>query len=451
MFMNYWRTLKDQRYLTSDKVFKASFYLLFLSAVTLVVPNVKPYEGSQIGVPDLKMTTDWWDVAAPTLPRILNLEESPFKWHAFQILILISAAFGIRKLLPIEQVKKTSHKMLYLVFSYVFFIFSILGARDGIALSLIVLGIAAIKTASLNSRLIQYLKILLGFIVLIVASQYKITLIFIISFLIFTTFMKIWIRKSQIIALAIISFIVLPFGTLTLDYFLTNSFKLQKTYPEQQVMLYDLTGVMCWSTSNRAVDFATNALENFTKSEVSEKKLCQFLVPYGWDSIKKYPISIDRKEYLSPTKDKINFLELRNSWTVLLFKFPKDWVELKTNFAGQVFFMSNLFDNGEKFIDVNKNFQYAVYQAFLLPVKILDKMFILTYFFSFFFVLISKVLYQNIVVSKQAASILIIGVIVNLASFVADNGRYSLPFLLLFWALVLQRNVEETTNKSSYV
>lgn len=435
-------SLKERR-LNTSKVFNILFYMQVFSVMLIIIPNVNPYEGSQMGASELKSTTDWWDVAAPTIPRLLSLEENLFKWHVFQILILMSAAYGFRKLLPVDNTIRVIHRVFYLIISYLVLTYSVLGSRDGIALSLTLLGIALLTRTKQNSYLIRCIKLLCAPIALLLASQFKIASVFIISFLVFITLVKPWLRTRYVLLFGLISFVVLPWGTFVLDNWVTRNIQIQRTYPEQQVMLYDIAGVGCWSTSERAVDFANNALSKFMDSKISNKEWCQFLVPYGWDSLKDYTVDGDKTKWLMPTTDKSKFLDLQKDWTDLLVKFPKDWVEFKTNIMGQVFFMSNFYDSTGVLIDANKNGQSAAYKTFLVPAKLLDKLFLLTYFFAFSIVIASKIFCKSIMIGSSAIFILTSGVVINILSFVADNGRYSLPYILLFWTLVLRHNIHQ--------
>jgi len=434
---------KEKEFLTFGKFFDISFYLQFFSVVLILIPNVNPYEGAQMYTSDVNSTTDWWDVAAPTIPRLLSLEENLLKWHFFQIFILISAAYGFRKLLPVDKIVRVTHKVFYMIISYLVLTFSVLGSRDGIAFSLTLLGIALITKTKQNSYLIRYIKLVFATIALILASQFKIASVVIISFLVFITIVKPWLKKSQMLLLGLFSFVALPWGTFELDKYLTETIQIQKTYPEQQVMLYDLAGVGCWSTSERAVDFANNALSEFLESKISDKELCRFLVPYGWDSLKNYKVGGDNGEKWVPTTDENKFLNLQKHWTDLLIKFPKDWLEFKTNIMGQVFFMSNFYDRSGNLINMNNNEQPIAYNAFLVPARILDKLFLLTYFIAFSFVIVSKIIYKNITINGSAIFILVTGVGVNILSYVADNGRYCLPYIVLFWTLVLRHNCRQ--------
>jgi len=434
---------KEKKFLTFDKFFGISFYLQFFSVVLVIIPNVNPYEGAQMYISDINSTTDWWDVAAPTVPRLLGLEENMLKWHFFQIFILISAAYGFRKLLPVDKIVKVTHQVFYMIISYLVLTFSVLGSRDGIALSLTLLGIALIIRTKQNSYLIRYIKLVFATIALLLASQFKIASVVIISFLVFITIVKPWLKRSQFLLLGLFSFVVLPWSTFQLDNYLTETIQIQKAYPEQQVLLYDLAGVACWSTSERAVDFANKALSEFLESNISDKELCHFLVPYGWDSLKNFKVDDDNSKQLVPTSDKSKFLNFQKNWTDLLIKFPKDWLEFKTNIMGQVFFMSNFYDRSGNLINIDNNEQPVAYNAFLVPARILDKLFLLTYFFAFSFIIVSKIFYKSITINGSAIFILATGVAVNILSYVADNGRYCLPYIVLFWILVLRNNCHQ--------
>lgn len=445
--MKYGNDYVKKKYFTTGKVFDILFFFQFFSIVVIIIPNVNPYEGSQMSTSEIKSTTDWWDVASPTIPRLLGLEENFIKWHIFQFFVLLSAAYGFRKLLSVDKNFRVIHQVFYLIISYLVLTYSVLGSRDGIALSLILLGIALVTKTKQNSYLIIYIKLVLATIALLLASQFKVASVIIISFLVFITIAKPWLKRSQLLLFGLVSFVVLPWAALELDNWLTETIQIQRAYPEQQVMLYDLAGVGCWSTSEPAMDFAKNALGEFIEKSISDGQLCQYLVPYGWDSLKKYTVQDDNSRQLMPTADESKFLNLQRNWTDLLLKFPKDWVEFKTNVMGQVLFMSNFYDRTGNFIDIKKNEQPVTFTLFLLPAKLLDKLFFLTYFFALSFIVASKTFYKSIRIDSSAVFILAVGVVVNILTYVADNGRYSLPYVLLFWALVLRNNCHRGDEK----
>jgi hypothetical protein len=249
-------------------------------------------------------------------------------------------------------------------------------------------------------------------------------------------------------------FSILPIG---LDKYLSSSFQLNKSYPEQQVFIYDLSKLYCWGYSPEVTLRTKELLSDILANNQDYESICSSLSPTGWDSLH---VQIPEVE-LSPALRKIEagdqkaLNELESGWVRTILAHPMEWLMIKTSDTAQVLFMANAFHMPGLYVNPNGPFQSLgdkVIKMILIPFHVLDKIRVFSLAFTLLFGLL--MVYRNrasSLFSKPKEQILFKFIVVNLlitgfatVAFIANNGRYVLPYVLMsYFFLVLSLDREK--------
>jgi len=427
--------------------FRILLVAIYLGSITLVAPFMGPYEGAQVKSSGSEPYSDWWGIAAPILPDLLKLGESNLKWFLFYTTLALAVFSGISKLIPLQNYYDNFVKFCVVGVHYLAILFVLQGGRDGILLGFSLLGLGLIFDARPRRSHSREVKIILGFCFLMLGALFKIPAApAILLALLFLSINKKEIGVKRLIVGICLTTVLIPLSLLVSTQ-IRDKFVFYNSYPEQQVMFYDLAGIYCWSSSSDARKKAEFALEPFRRSVVSDRNLCASLTPYGWDNLRLPWINWNQNVPIVQIKsnDKIGFETLRERWISTIFYFPDEWAVFKVNLLGQVLLMSNAYEKGRTLDDffVGLRFESMV-GLLLLPSIILDFFYLL----SFLSVLIISIMIfsRKIRTTGQALLIVfvILGITINLVTYVANNGRYAMPYILLYLTLQIK---EYLTNK----
>jgi hypothetical protein len=274
------------------------------------------------------------------------------------------------------------------------------------------------------------------------------------------------ISKSQLTRKRLLSTssigLVLFLGPIAMDSYLSLLTGMIKSHPEQQVMIYDMAKLQCWSGSNVAMERAKSGLLPLAYSKENFDEICASLTPSGWDPLHTKNKLTEKSPALKlqTGSEVVGFDRLRNAWIGTVLSDPISWINVKVIDASQVILMANSYHAPNFYITTNESRWLTIGDKFLqIPMSIvsfMDRFRFFSLFSSFalgFIMLI--VSYSNRARSSQAetqeASLkwqkfltinLLILLIATLA-YLANNGRYVLPFILLNYLFAYQqRNVQ---------
>lgn len=412
---------------------------IYFSTVLVMWDKIGPYEGSQseltLGAP----FSDWWGVVAPIFPNLLNLGNSKGAWIIFYLFILAGICTGLNLIIPIIDESTILNKSLNFFLHYLIIIFVLVGGRDGILLGLTVFGLGLITGGMPTHKTTKLALGIIGWFSILLATQFKLPGITVVvaSLLIFGIRMNSPISKK--ITIVTLGILVIP-TSLILTSQLREHFNFDQTFPEQQVMFNDLSGIYCWSPSERAREVAGESIANFQRTSVSERELCASMVPYGWDNLrlpwidwkKNRPIiQISANNYQS-------FKTLKENWLTTIQTFPEEWIAFKINLMGQVLFMSNSYEPLKKYIFRSQDKQqFLLRLIFLTPILIVESINGLTFFASFLLCTILMIRSKNNRLQLGPLVFLSAGFITILFTYVANNGRYVAPYTLLYFVMEL--------------
>lgn len=396
-----------------------------------------PYEGSQVGVGILKI--DWWGLLTPLVPEFLSLGTSRLAWISFYsiiILLLLVAQSTVVSMLRIEE--STLVKVAFISFQYLSALYVLTNGRDGLAYFLVSLCVALLRFVEpLHSNLGKFIGNFLASICLVAASLFKITIlpIAILTLLIYRFLGNRQYKKNWIVTLIMGSLIML--SSFYADSNLVRSNGLSKSYPAQQVMLYDFANVYCWSQNQESRSFAGQVLDRFRSGSAEDRTLCASAAPYGWDLLR---LSWVEWSSSAPVKkivigDEYSYEYLSHNWIQLIRMFPEEWFESKVNHIGQVLFMSNIFYAPIAQVNYDRGILDFIIWLTLLPANFLDSLLLTSLVFA---ILLSILIgYKRPFLGFIMLITQLFGLIVSILTFVANNGRYTFSTTLLSYLVYL--------------
>jgi len=425
---------------------------IYFVAIASVAPFQGPYEGAQVDVSGSEGYSDWWGIVAPVLPDVLNLGESKLSWFLFYTTLALAVYSGICRLIPIQNQDDKFTKFCIIVVHYLATLFVLQGGRDGILLGVSLLGLGLIFDDGSRSHQARKVFSILGFSLLILGALFKIPAapaILLAFFFLLINRKKIDVKRF--VSTICLTSLVIPISLL-ISMQIRDTATFYRSYPEQQVMFYDLAGIYCWSSSVEARAKADSALEPFRRSGVNGRTLCASLTPYGWDNLRLPWINWTQNVPIIQVEDsdQIGFETLRERWISTLLRFPDEWVVFKINLLGQVLLMSNAYEKGRSLSDLLVGLRFeSLTGLFILPSIMFDLLNLLS-FFSILTISIA-IYFRRIRTKGQALLILVVilGIIVNLITYVANNGRYAMPYILFYLILQIKEHLASKRSLTS--
>lgn len=242
---------------------------------------------------------------------------------------------------------------------------------------------------------------------------------------------------------------ILPFS---LDTYLASKFEMQKTFPEQQPIVLDLSMNYCWGRSESIRVMAESALRDLVQENYPLESICAATNPLRWDEL-----YADTKvwRYSSPiakiSGDRDTEVRLLlNNWVSMILNNPLDWFQVRLLVLGPALFASNSFVISHPEFGADSPISSAT--DFIWPllhntVGILDKARLTSPFFlqslilCIFLFSLSKPQEQKLFIWKNLAfSLFTLSFLLSISvvTWLAPNGRYVMPYILLSYVLLLR-------------
>lgn len=437
---------------TSGKL-KLSLFVLLLAFVAIGIYPGTGGEGAQREFPALNGKLDWWNFATAAL---YGLWPSGFYPWAFSLTITQLVIYSLGVLLINREIQLKQNRRVLTFFALIggIFVFQLWRDSTLLAVETLSIGLLVGVKSPVNAR--QVLRFISALLTAIIGCLFK-PVFAPLVLLIFLLILVSGIKSRKLLAVfSIIAciFSILPIG---LDKYLSSSFQLNKSYPEQQVFIYDLSKLYCWGYSPEVTLRTKELLSDILANNQDYESICSSLSPTGWDSLH---VQIPEVE-LSPALRKIEagdqkaLNELESGWARTILAYPMEWLMIKTSDTAQVLFMANAFHMPGLYVNPNGPFQSLgdnVIKMILIPFHVLDKIRVFSLAFTLLFGLL--MVYRNrasSLFSKPKEQILFKFIVVNLlitgfatVAFIANNGRYVLPYVLMsYFFLVLSLDREK--------
>ena len=427
---------------------KLKVFLILLLLVLVIVgifPGVGG-EGAQREIPVLSEKQDWWNFSTAAL---YGLWPNGFFPWTFSLTIAQLMIYAVGVWLMRRELKLSQNRRLFNFLAMIGGVFAFQLWRDAtlLAIETLSLGLLIGAKATLNIR--EVLRYSLAFLTSLSGCLFKpifAPLVLLIFFFILIS--KINSRRLLIVfSIIALGLSFIPFG---LDKVLSTSFQLKKSYPEQQVLIYDLSKLYCWGYSPEATSSAKKLLNGILANRNDYESICASLSPAGWDSLHVLVPEVKSSPALRTIgegeEESLN--ELKTGWIRTVLHNPMDWLMTKTSDASQVLFMANAFYMPGLYVDSNNlitSLGDKIIKIILIPFHILDKIRIFSIAFTLFIGLV--MVYRNRAstqFSKSKEQILFKFISINLftvsfatVAFIANNGRYVLPYILLSYFFLI--------------
>ena len=440
-----------------DNLLQKRFFWIITSILFLfgTFPGKGGFEGGQREFTTLSERSDNWGFMTPFFygewPNFLG------HWR-FTIVLFQLSIYWIGFILFFRHRWPTTPLMrillaIYLVFSSTF---ASQLWRDATLFSFVFFGISLLRfCTSLKDSKSKVLISIIGAISIFFGSCFKpayAPLIILFAALPYLTKFQLTKLKFLVTVILLATISSVPYLS---DKYLSNHMKLVRTYPEQQPMIYDMASMYCWGNSSRANLAGENALKLVLNDGIPVPSVCASLILTSWDNLhmpmKDWIYKSPLKRLQGEERDK--FKELRNLWLNAIIQNPREYLLVKLPFTTQVLTMANSFVKPVQSWPIANQllnrFNEFIWNIFYFFSVILDKLRLFTLGFAFLIGFILFLRNSNFVDNSLILNIknnirivylllfLLTTLLLVTFAFVAANGRYVLPFVLLFYAELL--------------
>ena len=392
-------------------------------------------EGGQREINEFSEKIDWWNFAPAALYGKWPSFGSNWTYtlSLFQFLLFIFSTFLIYK-----ELLEKKLRIIFLIFSYLGAFFVIQLWRDSTLFVCAFLGFALLFRLKKGNI---WLNLASSFILIIIAGLFKPIFAPILFFILFF-FLQDLVKKNTSKIVLIFTCVVLSFSSFLIDRIASNHVNLVKSYPEQQVMIYDTAKIYCWGYSKDSVLEAKSILTPLLIHEGNYESICSSLTPLGWDSLRVQTFEVKDSPSIKVIDDRVEMNKLKKAWIKLIIHSPTEWLMVKVSDLAQVLTMANAYVIDGLYAGEARNFLFISSDMLLrflhFPVLICDK---LRFFSAGFSILVGVFLlirlkdsFYRDKLQKPAIYFLLINfavVVMGTLAFIANNGRYILPYILL--------------------
>lgn len=432
---------------------RVSIFILTLIIAISVYPGKTALEGDQRNLLSPAERTDNWGFLTVFIygewPNLFG------NWRYTLILFqLFMSVLGFLLLTDDLTFRNVKQFCLFYLLFFVSVMFSIQLWRDSSLYSFSLFGFGVINFAHKRTGQLKVMLFLIGGASLIFASMFKPFLsLAIVPLLYWLLWQKKgeFSKKAKLLKVAALSIFILAPTILNSNF--SSLMHLKRVYPEQQPIVLDLAMNYCWGTSEAIRNSAESSLTTLVRPNYPIETVCAATNPFRWDDLHQdpktwlYSSPISR---LTGERAKSEVSRLISNWLNLIWRNPVDWIQVRLLFLGPVLFMSNSFvsENTPKSeLNFVQKLNDSSWKLLYVLVSSLDKMRIT----SLFFLLCLQVFlfYRFFTASKESgynvnldlffsifssACILVLGIV----TFLAPNGRYILPYVLLNYMMLLR-------------
>lgn len=439
--------------ISSPGKLKYSFYILLLILIIVGLFPGTGGEGSQRDIPTLNGKSDWWNFATAALYGLWPSGFIPwtFSLTVVQLTIYAVGIWLIGRELQIDGNNRVLNLVAIIGGVFVFQLW-----RDATLLAIESLSLGLLVGVKSNINFRQVIRFFFAILASIFGCLFKpifAPLVIFIFLLVLSSRIK--SRKLLVVSSILALFLaILPYG---LDKVLSSNFQLIKSYPEQQVFIYDLSKMYCWGYSPEVTSSAKTVLSSILANKNNYESICSSLSPTGWDSLHVQIPEVKSSPSLSTigTGDEEGLSKLKSGWVRTILAHPMDWLMTKSSDAAQVLFMANafhmpgLYEDAENLVILVGD---SLVRLILIPIQILDRARVFSLAFTFLigiFMLYRNRAESNFSKAKEAAlfKFLVVNFLTaTLATlvFIANNGRYVLPYVLLsYFVLIISLDREK--------
>jgi hypothetical protein len=290
--------------------------------------------------------------------------------------------------------------------------------RDSLLFSLLVFSLGLIVRNLEASRRREILFLTIGFVTLLISLSIRpyLSICFLFFFLFASRALRVKTKTTAIFLLVLVS---APF---LIDSALSKGLDQSDVYPLQQVVIFDLAQMACWSSNTELRLQATEVLNPISRSS-SVNELCQNLKPYNW----QFAVSGEDTDKSGPLKrltrdDAVPFYELVRGYLRLAIQRPDEILKIKLRNMNELLFVNGQFDGLENSKSLNSGL-----------FKILDKL----HLFSWILVIPACIVYS--LKFKIFGKLSRLNLKYNFAFVAVGSGLLMLPMISIFYVGAIGR------------
>ena len=353
----------------------------------------------------------------------------------FSMLIAISTFIFLRRYPSKQELPKRS-KFLILVSAYFSMLFTLSFSRDGAMLAFIWFAIALWwKAETTSKRIVTWLLIFSSLLFLILGTSFRPWLALASPLLLGYFYsagrkVKLLFNSSYILILVTVLITISPFIVETSFH---KFLGMKDSYPEQQVMIMDLSTIACLSADRQTSDEALLNLNLLAESPpLTKKSLCSQYYPASWASVVYYGAASGEKGALQDLQigDREKYLEFRSNYISFLTKHFAALIQAKFLLGSQFLLAGDSPRLGN--LMGRAVFEYPMELAKGLRVfSLLPSLFLLSLFgiYRVRKMEISRSM-MYLILAYYCCSVSIVVI-----AFIGDNQRYILPFQIISFLL----------------
>lgn len=374
------------------------------------------------------------------------IPSSPFGWAVnLTVIQLICVICAFQLELYQNQIQKKRFS-IYLLLQYMSLYFAAQQSRDGTLFAFLCLAFSLLRITSRVSKRKRVFTIILSVILFVLGLSFRPWMSIVVIPLLFFTLNQKYLRAIFKLKFAIALSVTVVLSPIVIELGLSTFLETKKDYPLQTLIIHDLVGAACWSSTLETSEAALRALKGVSQNPGFESNICQFYKPNTWQAVtlpaiqssltQNYSVPITR------TQSSIKYQELLRSWIEILISDPRTYLQNKLMLMSQVVFssqtnvygISDLADQERPLGLLSKILTFFVF-ILNFPWRVFSALYLLTpgAMFSLYLILALKARSKegytadSLIIPIMAFSLTIWGAIV----FVSDNARYLTSFVLL--------------------
>ena len=308
-----------------------------------------------------KDPNNWFGALTPFVYGITPWNDETWFYLVSVIQVIL---FSIGLSLLLKRHEASNSKLIPLTFFGASFASWVI--RDSLMFSLLIFSLGLILGHLEMSRRSHIFPIAIGLITLLISLSIRpylgVTLIFFILFV--SRNLRAKIQITALLLLALVS------GPFVIDSAISKGLGQSDVYPPQQVVIFDLAQMACWSSNSEVRLQATEALKPISRSP-SINDLCRNLKPYNW----QFVVSGESSNEPGPLNrlvrgDGVTFRELVRDYLIITIQRPDEILKIKLRNMNELLFVNGQFDGLEN----SKSFNSILF-------KILDKLHLFSWIF----------------------------------------------------------------------
>ena len=439
-------------------IFKNRVNLLLICLVALFLfatfPGKGGLEGDQRNISLLSQRTDNWGFATPWVyggwPNFFG------HWRFSLVVVQLCVLWlGLWLLFRNSHFSKSNERLFVYLLIYFASIFASQLWRDSTLLAISTFALGVLSHALKLHGWRRHSLFTFSLTLLIFAAMFKPLYSPILAFFFIWLYMQELKFTKNFALLIALSSLFLIFSPYLIDKSLSKQARMIEVAPEQQPMIFDFASSYCWGQSTQLINDATRGLRLVLKPGYPLASVCASLRPNSWDNLHSNPNKWQFSSPIERLSGKNIYLvpELRDAWISMMVHNPIDWLQVRLMYLGPTLTLSNsiVAANEASFQStILSSLNMGLWKVFLLPSLIIDKTRLTSPIILIAFILlclgmkVSKMksdvgFFSSTNLNEFIALLIIICVVtITIVGYVASNGRYVLPYVLLTYFLLMR-------------